>query len=259
VKRLAEVRRIGRAERLAAPDLDPRAVIAATLLYLICIISLGKYELAGILAFFSFPLFAILALGIPLRPLARKLAFISPFVLMIGLVNPWMEPRPMLRVLSFALSGGMVSFLVIACKAVLSVTTVAILMELFPFQEICAGLRGLRLPEPFVMQILFAHRYLFLLVEEGQSLQKARDLKSFGPKGRELSTTAALLGSLFIRTMDRSQRIHRSMLSRGFSGAFRLPAARAFGWRDVFFLGSAVLLLAGLRAYFHFHASASLP
>ncbi|MEO7426693.1 MAG: energy-coupling factor transporter transmembrane component T [Fibrobacteria bacterium] len=259
MKRLAEIRRIARAREASSTGLDPRAAILATLLYLICIISLGKYELAGGLAFLAFPLFALLAMDIPARPILGKLIFVSPFVLMIGLANPWLDTRPMLRVHSLTLSAGSISFLVIACKSTLSVTAVAILLELFPFQEICAGLRSLRLPEPFVTQILFAHRYLFLLVEEGQSLQKARDLKSFGRKGRDIRTTAALLGCLFIRTLDRSQRIHRSMLSRGFDGTFRLPAARTFTRRDGAFLFLSALLLAGFRAYFHFHASPSLP
>ncbi len=247
MKRLTEVRRLSKSEVRRRVDLDSRALIVAVLLYILCVVSVGKYSVERVLIYFAFPLFTVLALGLPLRPIVRKLIFVSPFVLLIGAFNPLLEPRPLLQIFSVSMSAGMASFIVIGCKAVLSVVAVAVLSELLPFEEIGAGLQRLKVPEAFVVQLLFVYRYLFLLVEEAQAMQKARDLKSFGRRGLGLRSTASLLGNLFLRTLDRSLRIHRCMVSRGFSGSFPIAPIRPFGWKDSAFLGAVVLLLAGVK------------
>jgi cobalt/nickel transport system permease protein len=247
VKRLGEVRRLGRRTGVWSPDLDPRVLILAVLLYVALLVSVGKHSLGQVLALLCVPLIAVPALGIPAWAVIRKIIFVSPFVLGVGLFNPLLDTRPLLPVGPWVLSAGWVSFLVIACKAWLSVAAVAVLTELLPFEAIGAGLRRLKAPEALVNQLLFLHRYLFLLVEEAQTLRKARDLKSFGRRGRDLSTTARLLGSLFLRTLERSQRIHRSMLARGFDGVFRHAPGRPLAARDWIFLAGAALVCAGLR------------
>jgi cobalt/nickel transport system permease protein len=251
MKRLSEVRRLGRSGPTRRPHLDARTLIVATGLFIGCVVTLGKYDLNGVLAFLALPLLAVLFLRLPMRPLIRKLLFVSPFVIGVGLFNPFLDPEPMALFGTWTVRAGLISFLVMSLKAVLSVLAVFLLAELLPFEAIGTGLRGLRVPDVFVTQLLFLHRYLFLLVEEAQTLKQARDLKSFGGRGTDWRTTARLLGSLFLRALDRSQRIHRCMVSRGFDGSIHMPSARPFGVRDLIFLVLAVGLCAGLRLGVH--------
>lgn len=245
--RLAEVRR--RAHAVAGPrlDVDERAVILAAAAFILTVVSVPKFDLRGVLVLFAVPLFAVTALPLPLRPLLRRLALVSPFVLLLGVFNPFLDTRPLADAFPVPMTAGMASFLVITCKAVLSVAAVVVLTQILPFQALGAGLQGLKVPEVFVVQLLFLHRYLFLLVEEAQSMRTARDLKSFGGRGLGLRVTARLLGRLFLRTLDRSQRIFRCMVARGFDGSIRRPPARPFAARDAAFLLTAAAVLAGLR------------
>ena len=69
--------------------------------------------------------------------------------------------------------------------------------------------------------ISFMYRYLFVLVDEAMRLQTARDARSVGA-GRTLFWRAKVLGGmigcLFIRSYERSERIYAAMLSRGYAG-----------------------------------------
>ena len=74
-------------------------------------------------------------------------------------------------------------------------------------------------------------------------MRRARDLRSVGNRGRGLVATARLLGTLFLRSHDRSRRVHRSMLARGFSGYLPLPPTDRLKTRDFAWGGALVLIL----------------
>jgi cobalt/nickel transport system permease protein len=46
-------------------------------------------------------------------------------------------------------------------------------------------------------------------------------MRSFGNRGADMKVVARLIGTLFIRTVERAERIYSAMLSRGFHGDFR--------------------------------------
>jgi cobalt/nickel transport system permease protein len=75
-----------------------------------------------------------------------------------------------------------------------------------------------------VATISFMYRYLFVLVDEAMRLQTAREARSVGT-GRNVVWRARVLGgmigSLFIRSYERSERIYAAMLARGFAGEVR--------------------------------------
>ncbi len=61
-----------------------------------------------------------------------------------------------------------------------------------------------------------------MLIDEAKRLVRARALRSFKSRGMGIAVFGQLVGQLLLRTIDRSQRIHQAMLSRGFNGEIRL-------------------------------------
>ena len=55
-------------------------------------------------------------------------------------------------------------------------------------------------------------------MEETLRMVRARDLRSFGKRGQGVGTFINLIGTLFMKTIERAERIYHAMLSRGFSG-----------------------------------------
>ena len=66
-------------------------------------------------------------------------------------------------------------------------------------------------------------------------MSRARAMRSFGIRGMTLKTFCPLVGHLLLRTIDRAQRIYLAMVSRGFSGSFKICSTLRFGSRELFF------------------------
>ena len=81
-------------------------------------------------------------------------------------------------------------------------------------------MRRLGCPRMLVAQLSFLYRYLFVLIDEGLRTRRARDFRgaAAAPLGRRLAATGGVIGTLFVRTLDRSDRIHTAMLARGYQG-----------------------------------------
>ncbi|MFH0919772.1 MAG: cobalt ECF transporter T component CbiQ [Fibrobacterota bacterium] len=226
---------------------DARAVLFAWLAYTVLLISVPKFDLAGVVALASLPLLTLLASGTPMRPIFRRIFYLSPFILLAAAANPFLDRAPYAVIAGFTISAGLVSGLVIVLKAFVSVLTVLTLSACLPFDHLCHALRRLHAPEAFTTQLMLLYRYTFVLAAEGKSMRRARDIRSFGSKGKGIRTTASLLGALLLRSMARAGRVHGAMLSRGFRGTVSCcQAEHAFNAGDALFVfgtvGASVLL-----------------
>ena len=167
-----------------------------------------------------------------LRVFLRSLVAI-PFIL-IALPTVFTKPGiPLfeLNLALFTLTGtqeGLDFFISVLLKSWASVTAAVVLTATTPPLRLLEALRALRIPAVLVAIVMLMYRYLFVLVDEAQSLMRARTARSaaIGPKsGGSLvwraKSAGGMAGSLFIRTLDRSERIYMAMLARGYDGTLR--------------------------------------
>ena len=234
--------------RLDSPihRLDARVKIITTAVFLIVVMSFGRYEVAALTPLFVFP-FALAALGnIPAGYLLGKVALAAPFALCIGLFNPWLDREPMGMLGSWSISAGWFSLASLLLRFALTVSAGLILIATTGIHRLCAGLEQLGVPRVFAVQLLFLHRYFFVIGDEGRRMLRSVELRSAGPRRLGLLTYGTLIGHLLLRSMDRAQRIYRAMVSRGFEGEVRLLQHRAAGGNDAVFAiaWSAFFLLA---------------
>jgi cobalt/nickel transport system permease protein len=224
--------------------LDARAKVLVTIFFIVSVVSFGKYELSSLFPFFIFPA-AMIAMGdLPALFIARKVALVLPFALLIGICNPLLDREILLTVGPLAISGGWFSCASIFARAALTVSAAFILLTVTGFPAICSALERLGMPRTFAVQLMFLYRYIFVLIEEGKRASLARDLRTFGKRGLDMKTFGSLAGHLLLRTWERADRIHRSMLARGFSGEFHVRRAFRFGAREiVFLLGWSLLFI----------------
>ena len=214
---------IGRLDRLSYGEtfmhrLDPRAKVIGTMLFLLTVISFPKYEIAALAPFFLYPVLLLTVGEIPVRFIIKKMIVVSPFAIFIGIFNPILDTRTAAVVFGVSLSAGWISFLSILLKFALTISAALLLIATTSFSGVCHALRRLGFPALFVSQLLFLYRYLFVLMEETMRIIRARDMRSFGKRGTGLRVFARLIGILFLRTVDRAERIYYAMLSRGFQG-----------------------------------------
>lgn len=228
--------------------IDPRAKILATLAFIVAVVSFDRYTVAALLPFALFPVL-MAALGeIPLRIIGRALLLASPFAIMVGLFNPWLDQRPLLTLLGYPITGGWVSFASILIRFCLTVAAGVVLVASTGLPQICAGLERLGVARLFTTQLLFLHRYAMVLTQEASRMSLARALRANG-RAMPLSVYGPLLGNLLLRALQRAQRIHHAMLSRGFDG--QLPQQKNLRWdrSDTLFLGACCMTFVLARQF----------
>jgi cobalt/nickel transport system permease protein len=191
-----------------------------------------------------------LAGGLPPGLLLRRLALALPFVLIAALSLPFLT-RPEFHV--FARWGsltvtqeGLAALETVVAKALLCLLALSLLAAVTPSRDLLAALRTLRVPGLLVTVLSLTVRYLALLGEEAARMMHARDARGT-PRTlrRRARVTGALVGSLFLRSWERAERVGHAMTARGFTGT--LPVIAPERWR-VADLAVLVLVVAGAVA-----------
>lgn len=232
---------IGGFDLLAAQDTpvhrrDPRAKVVTALAFIVTVVSFGKYEVAALTPLLLYPV-ALISLGrLPTRYLLGKVLLASPFALLVGALNPVLDTTHMLSIGPVAVSGGWVSYAGILLRFVLTLLAALILVATTGFHPVCVALERLRIPAALVTQLMLLYRYFFVLAREASNMSRAWSLRAVQPAKMPVRVFVSLAGQLLIRALDRAQRIHMAMLSRGFDGIIRLPRPLAFRSADAAFV-----------------------
>jgi cobalt/nickel transport system permease protein len=229
--------------------LDPRVKLIVTLLFLLTVISFPKYEVVALFPLFLYPVLLMTLGEIPLLFILKKVVLVSPFAIFVGIFNPLLDAGQVVLLQELTISAGWLSFFSILVKFLLTVSTALLLVATTSFPGVCHALRQLGVPSLFVSQLLFLYRYIFVLMEETMRIVRARDMRSYGRRGTGIRIFVRLVGILFIRTIERAERVYYAMLSRGFQGD--MPTLKHFRItaRDLGFAVFAIAFLFIFRFY----------
>jgi cobalt/nickel transport system permease protein len=189
----------GPLHRLPAPWKLAGAVAFALVVALAPRGALGLYAAAGVLLIAAAALSAV-----PPGRLLARLLWVEPFAIGIAL-------------LSLLQPGGLGTFLALLGKSTLCLFCFVLVTMTTRFTDLLSGLRALRVPALLVSILALTYRYLFLLVEEGGRMQRARLSRSGVRRpGLGFWLGATVIAQLFIRSSERAERVHAAMSARGF-------------------------------------------
>jgi cobalt/nickel transport system permease protein len=193
----------------------------------------------------------------PLRT-TRKAFFALPFMLAaVPLVvtrgAPYVAVLDIGPVALAISTEGVRQFTTIAIKSWISVQAALLLSFTTPFHDLVDALRELRLPRVMVAIISFMYRYLGVLSDEATRMNRARASRSAARRGHagpalwwRARVTGSMVGSLFLRSYERSERVYAAMLARGFDGELRYLPGPALGLRSALWFAA---ILASLVAF----------
>lgn len=205
-------------------------------------------------AFFGFILAVVLVFlsKIPFFFVLKQLRWVVFFVLFFFIILPLTVPGDRMIRLNFLVisyEGVKLSFL-IALKAI------SICMIIFPmigtmkFHQTLKALEKLKLPNKLIQMMMFTYRYIFVLLEELKRMSVAVKARLFRQRTDILTlrVTANLVGMLFIRGFERTQRVYNAMASRGYNG--RLNTLDEFRLTKKDFLKAFVVITATVMLNF---------
>jgi cobalt/nickel transport system permease protein len=122
---------------------------------------------------------------------------------------------------------GIIRFVSILVRSWLSVQMAILLTATTQFPDLMHALRHLRVPHLLVAIISFMYRYLFVLVDEAMRLLRAREARSARLNNKSGGTiwwrarvAGNMVGQLFLRSYERSDRVYNAMLARGYRGHY---------------------------------------
>lgn len=227
---------------------DARVNICVSVLFLCLMLSLPLSRLSAIILFALYPVIASAAMGLSYRKIFLSSCLVLPFIIMIGIFNPFFDRMPVIRIGKFWITSGWISFFSIIIRGLLCVQCVLILIRTSGFMGICRGLRKMGIPVFLTDQLMFVYRYISVLLLEAITMRRAIESRGFGRKNLPLKLWGQLTGQLFLRTIERAEKINNSMLSRGFNGT--MPSFKENGDKigrfDIIYLtgwGIALLIL----------------
>jgi len=254
-------RYVPRASPAHRADARGKVLLALAFILVVSLLPAGAFVAIGLA--WGAILVGSLVARLPLSATSRSAFFAAPFLLaaLPLVVTRSGEPLGTVVVgpLSVTISGeGLRLFATIAAKSWVSVQAALLLAFTTPIPELIEALRRLRLPGLLVATIGFMVRYLTVLGDEAGRMGRAREARSADPTGRgggslrwRATVTGHMVGTLFLRSYERSERIYAAMLARGFEGTLlRLPGrpiepAELLG----FALAGLVVALVGLAGW----------
>jgi cobalt/nickel transport system permease protein len=199
----------------------------------------------------TYVLLAALALGVAVASqlgagfVQRRAAVALPFALAAVTVAFATPGRALLawQVLGREVAltdAGLVRFASILLKSWLSVQVAVVLNASTPFPVLLQAMRSLGIPKILVATAGFTYRYIFVIGDEAMRMMGARAARSGardeGGGGSVLwraRVTGGMVGSLFLRSIERSERIYDAMLARGYDGESRALRPPVLQRRDV--------------------------
>ncbi len=235
---------------------DPRFKIASLIIFSFVVVSLHFWP--PLLLCLGLAAGASAAARTPLRRASRRLGAMSGFLLMLLIVMPVTVPfhegdRLLLidglPILTLNLRG-----LELAARIATKAVVVALIMEPLlstcPFSVTLAAVHRLGVPLVLCQMLLLMYRYVFVFRHEVQRMWVGMTVRGFRSRSgwETMASLGSFLGMLFVRSMERTQRVHEAMLCRGYTGAFpttvRFDAApRDWAWAAFWITAAGVAFI----------------
>jgi cobalt/nickel transport system permease protein len=208
--------------------LDPRVKLITAFAFVVAVVTTPPTIWWAFTCYLVLLLGLILCSKVPLAFALKRSLVIIPFVVLIAIFIPFFKQGEVagsyniwLWKVSITYSGLLILWNVVI-KAWLSALSAILLTATTPFPNLLKGMEQLRLPKLMVTILSFMYRYIFVLGDEVLRMKRARDSRNFG--GNRLwgiKTMGNMIGSLFIRSYERGERVYQAMLCRGFDGQVR--------------------------------------
>ena len=191
---------------------DTRTKTIAMVIFIFGIISIDKLNV--ILLAFSLVMIAALSTRIPPSFMWRRVKWVFPFLIFIfgGLL----------------LGRGFENFQdslyfasVVSLKALTSILATIMVLGSQSLEEFFKGLSELKVPQTIISVLFLSYRYIFLYQEVFNNTYKALLSRGFENKFslHTLRVYGEIIGALFVKALDRSGIVFKSMEARGFDGS----------------------------------------
>ena len=230
--------------------LPPHVKVLAAFLFVCCVVATPREVFWAFGGYLLVLAVVWVVAAIPPGWIARRALIEAPFVVLAVLL-PFAEGGQQVQFAGVSLSvAGLLAGWNIVIKGTLGVLTSLTLAATTLPRDLLIGLQRLRMPNTITTIATLMLRYLEVIIGEARRMRIARISRGHDPRLLwQVGATARGVGSLFLRSYERGERVHLAMLARGWTGEMPVLHERPTGRRE-WLLGlapvaAAILVVSG--------------
>lgn len=156
---------------------------------------------------------------------AKRLLMLLPFGGAIIVFQPFIQPGNIiwsyswLHITDFGLNWA----ILLLVRMIVCLTAIIIYSSTTPLQEMASSFRKLKMPRDLAMILSIMARFLFLFVDELAAIRKSQKSRNFNIHSKNttykwrVKQVGYTIGMMFLKSYEQGERVHKSMVSRGFS------------------------------------------
>lgn len=157
----------------------------------------------------------------------KRLLMLLPFGGAVIIFQPFIQPGNVIWSYSWLTvsDAGLNWAILLFVRLIVCLTAIIIYSSTTPLQEMASSFRKLKMPRDLAMILSIMVRFLFLFVDELAAIRKSQKSRNFTIHGNNtpykwrVTQVGYTIGMMFLKAYEQGERVHRSMVSRGFSDA----------------------------------------
>ena len=213
--------------------IDSSIKIIVTIIYVIKILSIKQFTVINITCTVLYPLIIFIIGKVPIKFILKKVLYVLPIILGLSVIN-----------LIIDLSYEEIYFSVLLIfKCTFALVGALLLIATTGINNLALGLKKLKIPNILIMQILMLHRYIILMMEECYKVKSAYELRTLREKTMTMKDYGQIVGQMFLRTLDKSEKVYEAMKLSGFEGDLHIENNKGAGCIDYLYLITWAVIL----------------
>ena len=236
-------------------NLDGRVKLISTIIITIFTVFSSQLIVSIIIEVF---LLIILYLSkVSLKDSFKRIALLLPFGGAIIIFQPFIQPGTVLWTYSWLkiTDVGLNWAILLSGRLITSLTAIVLLSSTSPMQEIVASFRKLKMPKELAMILSITIRFLFVFIDELNTIRNAQKSRNFNihsklvPYRWKVKQVGYTIAMMFLKSYEQGERVHKSMISRGFSDTSYLFSQKThLGKSDYIYILSIIAIIIIIEA-----------
>lgn len=182
----------------------------------------------------------------------KRILLLLPFGAMIIIFQPFIQPGHILWSYSWLTitDKGLNFAILLLSRLIVTLTAIVILSSTSPIQQIIYSLRKLKMPKDLAMILSIMVRFLFMFIDELESIQKAQSSRNFDihskitPYKWRVKQVGFTIAMMFLKSYEQGEKVYKSMISRGFNNDTEFFNEKEnLEKNDYYFIFSLIILL----------------
>jgi cobalt/nickel transport system permease protein len=204
--------------------IDPRVKMVFAILFSVFVAITHKTPVA--VCGLVLAVILILIARLSVKHLLSRVVIANIFIVFLWLILPFSMPGKVvfeIMGLTASYEGILYTLLItVKCNAIILLNIA--LLSTSSISDLVHALRHFRVPDKLIHIFFFLFRYANVMAGEYAVLQRTLKVRGFKPNTsiHTYRTYGAVIGTLLIHGHDRSEKIHKAMVCRGFKGKYWL-------------------------------------